>query len=64
MIEYMEGNMGKVTWQDLNSATQQDLKRVYKLDSRGLENAIQKHLYGASSVESRNLYETVYGKRK
>lgn len=54
----------KVTWTDLNSATQQELKKTYKLDARGLELQVRGHMDGANASERRKLYETVYGKRR
>jgi hypothetical protein len=54
----------KVSWNDLHNATQQELRKTYKLNDRQLENQIRHHLDGANPVEKRNLYETVYGKRK
>lgn len=54
----------KVTWNDLTSATQQELKKTYKLNDRQLENQVRGHLDGANATERRNLYQDVYGKRK
>lgn len=54
----------KVTWNDLHNATQQELRKTYKLNDRQLENAVRNHLHGANASERRRLYETVYGKRK
>lgn len=53
----------KVTWNDMKDATQKELKRIYKLNDRQLENQIRGHLDGANSCERRELYQTVYGKR-
>lgn len=58
--------MSKPTWNDLHNATQDDLRRVYKLDQRGLEKAVRKHLYGANAQDRAQLYEKVFsykGKR-
>ena len=55
---------GKVTWRDLHSATQKDLKRIYGLDSRGLENQVRRHLDGASQTERRAVYEQFYSRRE
>lgn len=52
--------MSKVTYNDLKEATQADLRRVYKLNDRGLEQAVRKHMDGANPAERRGLYETVY----
>jgi hypothetical protein len=54
----------KVTWNDLHSATQQELKKAYKLNDHQLENQIRGHLDGANSTERRGLYQEVYGKRR
>jgi hypothetical protein len=54
----------KVTWNDLHNATQQELRKTYKLTDRQLENAVRKHLDGANANERREVYETVYAKRK
>lgn len=52
--------MSKPTWGDLHNATFQDIKRVYKLNDRQLEQQVRKHLDGASSVERRTMYHTVW----
>lgn len=54
----------KVTWNDLHNATQQELRKTYKLNDRQLENQVRYHLDGANAAERRKLYETVYAKRK
>lgn len=54
----------KVTWNDLHNATQHELRKVYKLNDRQLENQVRNHLDGANAKERRNLYQEVYGKRK
>lgn len=56
--------MTKVTWNDLHQGTQQELKKVYKLNDKQLEHAVRAHLDGATQPERRSLYQTVYGKRK
>lgn len=53
----------KVRWNDIKEATQQDLKRVYRLDDRQLENQIRNHLDGANATQRRALYQELYGKR-
>lgn len=55
---------GKVSWNDLHSATQQELRKTYKLNDRQLENQIRNHLDGADAKDRRDLYQVVYGKRK
>jgi len=54
----------KVTWNDLNSATQQELRKTYKLNDRQLEIQVRHHLDGANASDRRRMYETVYAKRK
>lgn len=54
----------KVTWQDLSNATSHELKKTYKLTDNQLEHQVRKHWDGANTKERRDLYETVYGKRK
>ena len=53
----------KVTWNDLHNATQQELKKTYKLTDRQLEQQVRSHLDGSDAKDRRNLYQTVYGKR-
>lgn len=58
--------MAKPTYNDLMTAPQSDLKRVYKLDSRALEVHTRRQLDGATSQERRGFYESVFsdkGKR-
>ncbi len=58
--------MSKPTYNDLMTAPQSDLKRVYKLDSKQLEVATRRHLDGATSQERRGFYQQVFtdkGKR-
>jgi len=57
------GDQVKVTWNDLYDATQNELKKTYKLSDRQLEQHVRKHMDGADAKERRNLYESVYGKR-
>lgn len=56
--------MGKVTWNDLHEATQQELKSTYKLNDRQLEKSIRKHWDGSNIVEKRELYEQLYTRKK
>jgi hypothetical protein len=60
----MEHEMSKPTWNDLHEAPQQDLKRIYKLNDRQLEQQVRRHWDGANMTERRKLYEKVYGKKK
>jgi hypothetical protein len=53
----------KVTWNDLQNATQKELKKTYKLDSRGLENSVRKHLDGADQKERRDVYQKFYSRK-
>jgi hypothetical protein len=55
--------MNKITWNDIHSATQQELKETYKLTDRQLEQQVRQHLDGANANERRQLYEVAYGKR-
>lgn len=51
----------KPTWNDINEATSSDLKRVYKLNDRQLEQAVRGHMDGiTSSQQKRDFYEKVY----
>jgi hypothetical protein len=61
----MEESMtGKVTWRDLHEATQKDLKRIYRVDSRGLENQVRRHLDGANATERRQVYQQFYSRKE
>jgi hypothetical protein len=55
--------MKKVTWNDMHEATQKDLKKTYKLDSRGLENQVRRHLDGANATERRQVYQQLFSRR-
>jgi hypothetical protein len=50
----------RVTWSDLQQAPVKDLKRIYKLDDRGVEMATRRHMDGANPSERRELYKTVW----
>lgn len=54
----------KVTWNDLHSATFKELKQTYRLNDRQLENAVRRHMDGANAHERRELYKTVWDKKK
>lgn len=54
----------RVSWNDLTQGNFRDIKRVYKLDDRQLENAVRRHMDGANPQERRNLYETVWNRKK
>jgi hypothetical protein len=53
----------KVTWNDLFSATSQELKKTYKLNDGQLEMQVRKHWDGANTAERRKLYEDVYSSK-
>jgi hypothetical protein len=53
----------KVTWNDIQTATQSELKKVYKVDARQLENQVRKHLDGANATERRGMYQMLYSRR-
>jgi hypothetical protein len=55
--------MKKVTWRDIQDATQTELKKTYKLDSKQLENSVRRHLDGANATERRQLYQQLYSRR-
>lgn len=54
----------KLQWNDIESATQHELKKTYKLNDRQLEHQLRNHLDGANAKERRETYEKLYGKRK
>jgi hypothetical protein len=54
---------GKITWNDLHSATFKELKKTYKLDDRQLENQVRRHMDGADPKQRRELYQTVWDKK-
>ena len=56
--------MKKVTWNDLHEASHHELKKYYKLTDRQLEQEIRNHWDGSNREEKRELYNTVYLKRK
>lgn len=56
--------MSKVTWRDLQNATQKELKKTYKLNDQQLEHQVRKHMDGATMEQRNSLYHTVYSKRE
>lgn len=57
--------MSKPTFKDLTEATSADLKRVYKLDDKGLEKAVRSHWDGIQKpAERREFYESVYNTKR
>lgn len=55
---------GKITWNDLQSATFGELKKTYKINDRQLENQVRRHMDGANHQERRELYKTVWDKKR
>ncbi len=61
----MKVRPGNVTWNDLHNASHKELKDTYKLTDRQLENQVRRHLDdGASMEDRRNVYKTVWDKKK
>lgn len=56
--------MKKVTWNDLHEATFRELKKTYKLSDMQLEQSVRRHMDGANPQERRDLYKTVWDKKK
>lgn len=54
----------KITWSDLYNATFAELKKTYKLNDRQLEVSVRNHMDGATPQERRDLYKTVWDKKK
>lgn len=54
----------KVTWNDIHSATVNELKKTYKLNDRQLENQVRYHMDGANADERRTLYKKVWDKKR
>lgn len=54
----------KIAWNDIQNATQHELKKTYKMTDRQLEQAVRHHTYGANAQERRRVYQELYGKRK
>lgn len=55
--------MSKVSWNDVQSATTKELKKVYKLNDRQLEVQVRRHLDGATAKERREVYKNFYDKK-
>lgn len=53
-----------IKWNDIHDASQDELKKSYKINDRELEKQLRRHMDGASPGERRKLYESLYGKRK
>jgi len=56
--------MKRPTWNDLMNGSPKDLKRIYKLNERQLEQAVRGHMKDAPREEIKKTYEKVYDKRK
>lgn len=54
----------KITWSDIHDGTFKELKKTYKLDDRQLEVQVRRHIDGANANERRELYKTVWDKKK
>lgn len=52
--------MKKIHWNDIGNAVPSELKRVYKMNDRQLEQSIRRHMDGASPTERRQFYEKAY----
>lgn len=55
--------MTKVTWNDLQNASQKELKKTYKLNNREMEKAVRQHLDGANTQERREVYQNFFLRR-
>lgn len=56
--------MDKLKWNDMFNLTHKEIKKKYKLDDRGLENQVRRHLDGSSTQEKREIYEKVWDHKK
>jgi hypothetical protein len=56
--------MSKLHWNDITNYHQEEVKKKYKLDARGLEQQLRKHLDGANATERRQVYETMYNNKQ
>lgn len=63
-LYYTERRMSKVTWNDLSNASASELKTKYKLNDRQFEQQVRRHMDGANAQERRELYETVWSRKK
>lgn len=54
----------KILWNDIQSGTQQEIKKAYKLTDNQLEKAVRQHIDGASTTERREFYQNFYQRRK
>lgn len=54
----------KITWGDIHEGTFSELKKTYKLTDRELEVGVRRHMDGANPQERRDLYKTMWCKKK
>lgn len=50
----------KVTWNDLHEGSPKELMEKYKLDERGLQQHLNRHLDGATHAERQSMYKATY----
>ncbi len=55
--------MAKVTWNDIETGSQSELKKTYKLNDRQIEQQFRKHLDGANTQERRQIYQQFYSRK-
>lgn len=55
--------MAKVTWNDIESGSQADLKKTYKMTDRQLEQSVRNHIGGANAQERRKVYQQFYSRK-
>jgi hypothetical protein len=53
----------KISWNDLQNASQKELKGTYRMNDRDLEKAVRHHLDGATQVEMRKEYDKFYRRK-
>lgn len=56
--------MSKLHWNDITNYHQEEVKKKYKLDARGLEQQLRRHLDGANPSERREVYEQMYNNKR
>ena len=54
----------KPTFNDIQEAKPAELERIYKLDQKGLENAVRETCHGATQAEMRTQYEKFYRRNR
>lgn len=52
--------MKKIHFNDFINATPSEIKKVYKLNDRQMEQSLRRHLDGADASQRRQVYEKVY----